>query len=183
MEADLEDESDLMGHTPGSEEAWVLTTQAAEETKRLGALLAPFLRPGDIIALRGDLGAGKTTFVQGVARGLGITRPVTSPSFILINEYPSTPPLFHIDCYRLEDADAEARDIGLEDLLYDDGVCVIEWADRVATLLPPERIDITLMWLGPDEREIEVRGHGTRYTALVRKLRQEWQAIHEARDS
>jgi len=89
-----------------SEERWVLVSHAPEETAALGTALAGLLQPGDVVALSGDLGTGKTTLVQGLARGLGITQPVTSPTFIIINEYRSTPPLYHVDWYRLVDAPA-----------------------------------------------------------------------------
>ena len=154
------------------EERWTCRTHAPKETAALGAALATWVKAGDVIAIFGDLGAGKTTLVQGLARGLGITQPVTSPTFILINEYRSTPPLYHIDCYRLTDTPAEAWAIGLDELLYDDGVCVIEWADRLSSLLPLERLDVILTWIGPHEREVEIVGHGARYAALVRMLRQ-----------
>ncbi len=161
------------------EERWGCLSHAPEETAALGAALAAWVQAGDVIALFGDLGAGKTTLVQGLARGLGITQPVTSPTFILINEYRSTPPLYHVDCYRLANAPVEAWEIGLDELLYNDGVCVIEWADRLTSppdgreLLPTERLDVILTWVGPYEREIELVGRGARYAALVRTLRQE----------
>ncbi len=149
---------------------WVLISHAPEETAALGTALAALLQPGDVVALSGDLGAGKTTLVQGLARGLGITQPVTSPTFILINEYRSTPPLYHVDCYRLVDAPAEAWAIGLDELLYDDGICVIEWADRLRSLLPAERLDVILIWIGPHERLVEIVGRGARYAVLVHAL-------------
>jgi tRNA threonylcarbamoyladenosine biosynthesis protein TsaE len=149
-----------------------MVSRAPEETMALGTALAALLQPGDVVALSGNLGTGKTTMVQGLARGLGITQPVTSPTFILINEYRSTPPLYHVDCYRLVDAPAEAWAIGLDELLYDDGICVIEWADRLMSRLPAERLDVILTWVSPHEREIEIVGRGARYVALVRSLRQ-----------
>ncbi len=156
------------------EERLELTSHSPEETRRLGVLLAALLQPGDVLALSGDLGAGKTTLIQGLARGLGITQPVTSPTFILINEYRSTPPLYHVDCYRLEDAPAEAWAIGLDELLHNDGICAIEWADRLEKLLPAERLEVRLSWISARERHIEVIGCGARYAALVRSLRERW---------
>ncbi len=147
-----------------------LISRSPEETRELGAQLASLVQPGDVLALSGDLGTGKTTLIQGLARGLGITQPVTSPTFILINEYRSSPPLYHVDCYRLEDAPAEAQAIGLEELLSGDGVCVIEWADRLRELLPAERLEIRFRWVDARVRHIEIRGYGARYGALVRAL-------------
>jgi tRNA threonylcarbamoyladenosine biosynthesis protein TsaE len=156
---------------------WTGISQAPEETAARGAALAAHLCAGDVIALFGDLGAGKTTFVQGLARGLGIKRPVTSPTFILINEYRSDPPLYHVDCYRFPDeiskAAAEAAAIGLDELMGGDGVCVIEWAERLAALLPSERLEVRLTWGGAHERRIEISGRGERYVQIVRFLRQE----------
>ncbi|MCD6289119.1 MAG: tRNA (adenosine(37)-N6)-threonylcarbamoyltransferase complex ATPase subunit type 1 TsaE [Anaerolineae bacterium] len=159
-------------------ERWEWISHRPAETVALGKALAALLSPGDIIALSGDLGAGKTTLVQGLARGLSITQPVTSPTFILMNEYASTPPLYHVDCYRLADAVHEAWAIGLDDVLYGDGVVVIEWADRVAPLLPDDRLDIMLNWAGSQERRIRIVGRGRRHAALARQLREEWQASH-----
>lgn len=150
----------------------VKVSQSPEETAEWGRRLAPLLQPGDVIALRGELGAGKTTFVQGLARGLGITRPVTSPTFILINEYPSQPRLYHVDCYRIAEV-AEAWAIGLDELIDDDGVCVIEWAERVASLLPAERLEVILTWIGPQTRRIEIVGYGPRPAVLVRSLNED----------
>ncbi len=116
----------------------ILETESVAQTQALGLRLASWLRNGDVLALAGDLGAGKTAFTQGVARGMGITVPVTSPTFVLINRYvaPDGRVLQHADCYRLADAPAEMWDIGLADLFAGDDIVVIEWADRIAGLLP-----------------------------------------------
>ena len=107
------------------------TTRSAAETELLGARLAERLRPGDVIALRGGLGAGKTAFTRGLARGLGIAEPVTSPTYTIVNEYPQGRlPLFHFDMYRLRDAD-ELFDLGWEDYLDRGGVCAVEWSENV----------------------------------------------------
>ena len=129
----------------------VLRTESPEQTRALGAQIGRLATPGLVIALSGDLGAGKTTFTQGLARGLGITTPVTSPTFTLVAEYDARAGmrLIHMDSYRLGDlpADAalEAETFGFEDLLDDPAaVLVIEWAERLAALLPPETLYITL---------------------------------------
>lgn len=125
-----------------------------QETLDLGRRMAALLRRGDVLALAGDLGAGKTHFTKGLAEGLGVEGDVTSPTFTLIHEYPGGRlPLFHIDLYRLEDAD-EALGIGLDDYLEGDGVTVIEWADKFKTLLPPGVRWVRFRILDGDNREI-----------------------------
>ena len=110
---------------------------SADETIALGRTVAAALRRGDVLALCGDLGAGKTHFVKGLAAGLGTSASVTSPTFTLLHEYPGGRlPLFHFDFYRLDHAD-EALKIGLDEYLDGDGACVIEWADKFPALLPP----------------------------------------------
>ena len=109
----------------------------ADETIAHGRTVATTLRRGDVLALCGDLGAGKTHFVKGLAAGLGTPATVTSPTFTLLHEYPGgRVPLYHFDFYRLDDAD-EALRIGLDEYLFGDGVCVIEWAEKFPALLPP----------------------------------------------
>lgn len=113
-----------------------ITSPSAEETASFGRTQAASLRRGDVLALCGDLGAGKTQFVKGLAAALGADATVTSPTFTLIHEYPGGRlPLYHFDFYRLDDAD-EALKIGLDEYLNGDGVCVIEWADKFPALLP-----------------------------------------------
>ena len=130
-----------------------------EETRRIGARVGARLKPGAVLALRGELGAGKTCFVQGLAEGLGIVPParVSSPSFVIINEYPARIPLFHFDLYRLPDG-TELVELGWEDYLERGGVIAIEWAERMAALLPEDRIDIEIEVTGEKSRRITVRG-------------------------
>lgn len=126
----------------------------AEETLKLGRQLAATLRRGDVLALAGDLGAGKTHFAKGLAAGLGVETNVTSPTFTLIHEYPGGRlPLFHIDLYRLEEPE-EVLAIGLDDYLEGDGVTVIEWADKFASLMPRGVRWLRFRILEGDEREI-----------------------------
>lgn len=113
------------------------------ETIAFGKTLGAHLRSGDVIALIGDLGAGKTTLAQGVALGLGITEPITSPTFALIHEYTARTPLFHLDPYRL-DSGEDLLQIGFADYIERDGVLLIEWADRVKEILPPDRLTLHL---------------------------------------
>lgn len=120
-----------------------ITTHSVEATLELGAQFGQFLQPGDVVALIGNLGSGKTQFTRGLCQGLQVTQPVTSPTFVLINEYRGRLPVFHFDFYRLE-SEAEIRDLGIDDYLYGEGVCVIEWAERGLSLLPEDRIEIYL---------------------------------------
>ncbi len=149
----------------------MLKSHSPEETKQLGEKMAVLLQAGDIICLNGDLGAGKTAFSQGVAKGLGIDAPVTSPTFTLINEYEGRLPLYHFDVYRLE-GPAEMEDLGYEEYFYGQGVCLIEWAQRVAEVLPRERLDIHLTREEGSEgvRRIHFRAKGDRYQQLVEEL-------------
>lgn len=115
-------------------------SNSVEETEALGAELAGRLEPGDVVAFTGDLGAGKTAFVRGLARGLGIPDRVTSPTFTIVNEYEGGRlPLFHFDMYRLGSAD-ELYDIGWEDYLARGGVCAVEWSEQVSGALPEDAV-------------------------------------------
>lgn len=155
---------------PATTELEILSARA-EMTQALGARLSVHLTRGDVIALQGDLGAGKTNFVQGLARGLGIIEAVNSPTFILANEYPGGRlPLYHIDAYRLENA-AEARGFGLDDYLNGDGVTVIEWADRVRDALPSDVLWIELEYVSENERRLLCRARGARSRALLDNLK------------
>ena len=134
-------------------------TRSAAETELLGARLAELLRPGDVVAFRGDLGAGKTAFTRGLARGLGITEPVTSPTYTIVNEYPQGRlPLFHFDMYRLSDPE-ELFDLGWEDYLARGGICAVEWSENVAEALEGP-ITVTLRRDPGDEntRHITITG-------------------------
>ncbi|MBO4419340.1 MAG: tRNA (adenosine(37)-N6)-threonylcarbamoyltransferase complex ATPase subunit type 1 TsaE [Oscillospiraceae bacterium] len=134
-------------------------TRSAAETEHLGAALAEKLQPGDVIAFLGDLGAGKTAFTRGLARGLGITDPVTSPTYTIVNEYPQGRlPLFHFDMYRLRDAE-DLFDLGWEDYLDRGGVCAVEWSEHVADALEdPITVTIRKDPESEDTRYITVAG-------------------------
>ena len=119
-------------------------TFSAEETFKLGEMTGGKLKPGTVVCLDGDLGVGKTVFVKGVAKGLGIKEPVVSPTFTILQEYrEGRIPLYHFDVYRIEDPE-EMYEIGFDDYLYGDGVCLIEWAKRVTELLPEDVLRITI---------------------------------------
>ncbi len=137
-----------------------------EIARRMGGLL----KPGDVLCLYGELGAGKTCFVQGLARGMGITSRVNSPTFTIVKEYPGVPPLYHFDVYRLANIE-ELIDIGFDEYIAGDGVCVIEWADKIETALPADRLDIKLNASSPGEREIVLLAHGSRATQLLEGVR------------
>ena len=149
-------------------------SRSEEQTKRLGARLGRLLQAGDIICLEGPLGSGKTCFVQGIGMGMGVEEPITSPSFILINEYRARSGLilYHIDFYRLLDPVREALAIGIKEVLYGDGVCVIEWADRAREIIPPERLWITLNHLDTHQRSILMEASGERYIQLLKTFRE-----------
>ena len=136
-----------------------ITTHSADETQALGKKLAESLRPGDVIAYFGDLGAGKTAFTRGIAEGLGVSEQVTSPTYTIVNEYLSGRlPLFHFDMYRLGSSD-ELFDIGWEDYLARGGVCAVEWSENVEDALQDAiRITIEKDSLVPDTRHITIEG-------------------------
>lgn len=136
-----------------------ITTHSADETQALGQKLASRLAPGDVIAYFGDLGAGKTAFTRGLAQGLGITDPVTSPTYTIVNEYLSGRiPLFHFDMYRLSSSD-ELFDIGWEDYLSRGGVCAVEWSENVEDALQDAiRVTIEKDADEPDTRYITITG-------------------------
>ena len=153
-----------------------LISHSADQTRRFGARLGALLQAGDLICLEGNLGAGKTCLAQGVGTGMGIAEPVTSPSFTLVAEYESSLqalPLYHIDLYRLDAPVDEALGFGLDDYLLGDGVCLVEWADRIRSVLPRERLWITLRHLDPpSKRSIVMEATGRRYDDLLRLFRQ-----------
>lgn len=130
-----------------------VTTNSAEETERLGERLGKLLRTGDVVALFGDLGAGKTTLTKGIASGMDLNADVHSPTFTLIHEHPGETPLYHVDLYRLT-IEEETEALGIEEYIYGDGVTIIEWADRMRSALPRERLDIELKMKGDTEREL-----------------------------
>lgn len=131
-------------------------TNSAAETQELGAALGAALAPGDLVAFRGDLGAGKTCMIQGLCRGLGVEGQVNSPTFILINEYHGTLPVYHFDLYRLGGPD-ELEDLGADEYFYGSGVCLVEWPERAGGLLPGCRREVELEYLGPERRRVTIR--------------------------
>ncbi len=133
-----------------------LFSEGPEMTFNLGMKLAGLLEVGDVVALYGELGSGKTLLSQGICKGLDVDEFVTSPSFVLIREYHGRLPVFHIDFYRLE-SDMEICDLDIDRYIYDDGVCIIEWAERGESLLPEGRISIHLFHVIDGRMESEER--------------------------
>jgi tRNA threonylcarbamoyladenosine biosynthesis protein TsaE len=141
------------------------------QTQRYGAHLGELLQAGDVVLLHGTLGAGKTTFARGVALGLGVRTRLTSPTFTLINEYrEGRLPLYHIDFYRLN-SEEEALALGIEDYLYGDGVCLIEWAEKLPGILPDEHLAVTLTIIAETKRRVVMEARGLRYASLLREFR------------
>lgn len=149
-------------------------SNSPEQTLRLGVRLGELLQVGDLLCLSGELGTGKTALAQGIGRGWGAARRVTSPSFTLVNEYPRMRDgriLYHIDCYRLE-SPAEIVTAGLQDVLEDGGATMIEWPERIAALLPAERLWIDLRHISDTRRGLRIKASGQRAEELLKSFRQ-----------
>jgi tRNA threonylcarbamoyladenosine biosynthesis protein TsaE len=133
-----------------------IITSSPEETKKLGENLAQGFSPGQVVALFGPLGSGKTCLTQGICSGLGVKDFVVSPSFVLINEYEGKCKIYHIDLFRLEKL-SEIINLGYEEYFYGDGICIIEWAEKAVELLPEKRMEIYLKIVSENEREIRIK--------------------------
>lgn len=146
-------------------------SRSSEQTRRLGLRLGALLQPKDVICLSGDLGAGKTTLMQGIAQGWGSLDPVSSPTFVLVNVYhrPDGVCLYHLDAYRLQDA-LEAEDLDLEPMLAT-GILALEWPERIVSVLPPQRLWIQMSWLADEQRGMTFTPHGARYEQLLDEFR------------
>lgn len=142
-------------------------TDSPEETEEFAKRLASRLQPSDVILLEGDLGAGKTTFTKGLAKGLGITRVVKSPTFTIIKEYKGDLPLYHMDVYRLEES---CEDLGFDEYFEGDGVTVVEWASMIEDFLPKEYLEIQINHEGELNRSIQLLPIGERYNKLCKEL-------------
>lgn len=145
-----------------------------EETQKFGEKLGSILKEGDILCLNGDLGAGKTTLTKSIGSGLGVDEYITSPTFALINEYRGRIPVYHIDVYRLENVE-EIDDLGFDEYIYGSGVTIIEWAERIRSFLPKDRIILDIR-RGDDEnsRRVSLSGDGERYRAVLRRVKEDW---------
>jgi tRNA threonylcarbamoyladenosine biosynthesis protein TsaE len=147
-------------------------SHSPEQTIRLGVRLGELIKPGNVICMAGDLGTGKTTLAQGIARGWGSLDQVTSPTFVLINEYrrADASRLYHFDAFRLGGIE-EAVEIGLLEVLDDGGPLLIEWPERVAAILPEERLWISLRWIDESRRGLHFDAYGPVYERLLREYR------------
>jgi tRNA threonylcarbamoyladenosine biosynthesis protein TsaE len=148
-------------------------SHSPEQTRRLGVRLGELLKPGDVICLAGDLGSGKTTLAQGIARGWGALDPVTSPTFVIVNEYRRADgaALYHVDAFRLSGSE-EAEVTGLREQFENQGPVVVEWPERIEGVLPEERIWISLSWVEEFRRGLHIEATGPRYESLLRSFRQ-----------
>jgi tRNA threonylcarbamoyladenosine biosynthesis protein TsaE len=149
-----------------------ITTHSVNETKKLGEKIGECLRSGIVLALIGDIGTGKTSFVQGLARGIEVPNEyyITSPSYTVINEYPGRRPFYHVDLYRLENP-VDFEDIGLYDILGDNCVVAIEWADKIRQEHLPDHVVITFKISGDQSREIYMSAHGVNAVALLKEIK------------
>ncbi len=139
-----------------------------EETEKFGLFLGENLRPGDVVCLNGDLGAGKTTLTKSIAKGLGIHDYVTSPTFTIVNEYYGKTDLYHIDTYRLDDK-IDVDYLGFDEYFYSDGVTIVEWAEKIRDALPEEYMEINIK-SHDDKRDLDINYVGNRFDELKEKL-------------
>lgn len=145
-------------------------TASPEETTALGFCLGRALQAGDVVCVNGELGTGKTHFTKGIARGLGIEREVTSPSYTILQIYEGRIPLYHFDLYRMETAD-ELLDLGFAEFIYGQGACIVEWADKFSANMPAERLTVILEY-GREaaERSIKLEAAGRRHQFLLEEM-------------
>ncbi len=156
----------------------MLHSRSPSQTIRIGKQLGRFLRRGDVVALVGELGTGKTQLIKGLAQGIGFKKSayISSPSFTLINEHPGKITLYHMDLYRMEEE--EAKELGLEEYFQGDGVTAVEWADKIPSLLPGQLLWIHLYYTGKQTRSIELVPLGERYEALLKQFSSEFGVKH-----
>jgi len=155
-------------------------SESPEETQQVGMQLGKLSQPGDVFLLVGGLGAGKTCLTQGIAWGLGIEGYAASPSFVLINQYRGRLPLYHIDLYRLDSIE-EVTELGLDDYLYGNGVCVVEWAEKAWAVLPNENLTVEMSFFSDTSRSITLKPNGKRYIEMISQLSVTQRAKEEKR--
>jgi tRNA threonylcarbamoyladenosine biosynthesis protein TsaE len=144
-----------------------IITTSPEETGQFAEKLASHLYPGAVLTLEGDLGAGKTTFTKGLAKGLGVTKTVNSPTFTIIKEYRGRLPLYHMDVYRLDDS---FEDLGFDEYFEGEGVTVVEWAHLIQDQLPEELLSLSIYREGDSTRRIVLKPYGDRYSELCKEI-------------
>lgn len=159
-----------------------LVTRSSDESRELGRALGRLLEAGDLVALYGDLGSGKTVLAQGISVGLGYDGYVSSPSFIVVNEYAGRVPILHVDLYRIHDP-AEIEDLGYRELFFGDGVAIIEWAERAREFLPDERLDIRISIDAPDMRTLVFDARGDRHVRVKSALLKLWRERSQDEDA
>jgi tRNA threonylcarbamoyladenosine biosynthesis protein TsaE len=150
----------------------IIESSSAARTKAIGRKIGAFLEPGDVVALSGELGAGKTTLVKGLAKGLGLKNEadVSSPTFTLVNEYPGRAKIYHMDWYRLENPEGDDEEL-ISECLSGDGVSLIEWPEKARKLLPRRRLSIGLKHVSPKKRRLEIRSSHPRHALWMKKLK------------
>lgn len=148
-------------------------TNSVTETQRIGEKLGHLLKPGDVVRLEGNLGAGKTTIAQGICRGLGVKEPVTSPTFAIMHQYDGKYPVYHIDAYRIE-SETELQDLGLEEFLEGEGVSLVEWAEKIISIMPTTYLLVEIKTSATNEqgRVITLKVEGTEqvYDGLLKEM-------------
>lgn len=154
---------------PQPDSRFTVETRSADETRRLAVTLTPLLLPGDALSLSGGLGSGKTTFVQGIAAGLGVPERVTSPSFVLMKEYSGRYPLLHLDVFRLKTAQ-EVLDLGYEEFMDPSHVVVVEWGDMIEPLLPREHLMVAFEMTGESTRHVSFTPLGERWVSSIETI-------------
>ena len=152
-----------------------ITTESLEETQLLGQKIGTSISAGTVICLTGDLGSGKTSFVQGLATGLGVPDDyyITSPTYVLINEYPGRYPLFHVDLYRIENP-VDFQDIGLYEILHGNGVVAVEWADKLSKDLQCEYLSVHFEILNDESRKLIISANVPEVSALMERIAKAW---------
>lgn len=147
----------------------IIVCNNTKETEEFGLDLGSKLKGSDVICLNGDLGAGKTTLTKSIGKGMGIDDYITSPTFNIINEYYSDLNLYHFDTYRLENVD-DVEYLGFDEYFYSDGVCIIEWADRIKEFLPDQYLELNIKKIDDDKREIELVAFGDRPAEILEEI-------------
>lgn len=159
-----------------------LISNSPEQTEKIGDVIGQALGYGDVICLSGDLGVGKTAFVKGLAKGIGIGEHITSPTFTIVNEYNGKYTLYHFDVYRVNDVD-ELEEIGFDEYVYGDGISVIEWAELIEPILPKEKLWVKILkniTLGENYREIIITPFGEKYSKMIQQLNLTWSEDNES---